>query len=238
MKKALLFDFGGTLDTDGIHWSEKFFEAYNYLKIPVSKNNFREAFVYSERTIADIIKPYFGLKQTLKAQLTYQLKFLQNENLLPEGFSSKINELNEHCYNAVIENVKITKKILNKLSTEYLLALVSNFYGNIETVLEELSIKKYFTSIVDSAIIGFRKPNPKIFEITLNELGVNPKDAVMIGDSYTNDIVPANSIGCKTIWINNKGWDEQIEFNKADFIIKSIKELPEILKTNIKSNKN
>lgn len=238
MKKALLFDFGGTLDTDGIHWSEKFFEAYNHLKIPVSKDNFREAFVYSERTIADIIKPNFGLKQTLKAQLIYQLEYLQNENLLPESFSSRINELNEYCYNAIIENVMITEEILNQLSTEYLLALVSNFYGNIETVLEELSIKKYFISIVDSAIVGIRKPNPRIFEIALNELGVNPKDAVMIGDSYTNDIVPANSIGCKTIWINNKGWDKQIEYNKADFIIKSFKELTEILKTNIKSNKN
>lgn len=238
MKKALLFDFGGTLDTDGIHWSEKFFEVYNHFHIPVTKDNFREAFIYSERTIANIIKPNLGLKQTLKAQLTYQLEFLQKENFLPEDFSFRVNEINEYCYNAVIENVKITKEILNQLSTEYLLALISNFYGNIETVLEELSIKKYFTSIVDSAIIGIRKPNPKIFEIALNELGVNPKDAVMIGDSYNNDIVPANSIGCKTIWINNKGWDEQIEYNKADFIIKSFKELPEILKTNIKSSKN
>lgn len=238
MKKALLFDFGGTLDTDGIHWSEKFFEAYNHLKIPVSKDNFRKAFVYSERTIAIIIKPNFGLKQTLKAQLIYQLEYLKNENLLPKSFSSRIDELNEYCYNAVIENIRITEEILSQLSTEYLLALISNFYGNIETVLEELSIKKYFLFIVDSAIVGIRKPNPKIFEIALNELGINPKDAVMIGDSYTNDIVPANSIGCKTIWINNKGWCEQNEYNKADFIIKSFKELPEILKTEIKSNIN
>jgi putative hydrolase of the HAD superfamily len=231
MKKALLFDFGGTLDTDGIHWSEKFFEVYMQFHIPISKENFREAFVYSERTIVNIIKPDFNLKQTLKTQLKYQLEYLQKNNFLPEVFSFITDELTEYCYRTVVQNVEISKEILEQLSPEYLLAVISNFYGNIETVLEELSLKKYFTSILDSAVVGIRKPDPKIFEIALNELGVNPNDAVMIGDSYTNDIVPAKLIGCKTIWINNKGWEEQNENNKADIIIKSFKELPEILVT-------
>ncbi|MFZ6032657.1 MULTISPECIES: HAD family hydrolase [unclassified Melioribacter] len=231
MKKALLFDFGGTLDTDGIHWSEKFFDLYNHFHIPLTKANFREAFVYSERTISNIIKPDFSLKQTLKSQIAYQLEYFKKNNLLKEDFSQNINKLTDWCYSSVIENVKITKEILNQLSNEYLLALISNYYGNIEIVLKELSIKKYFAFIVDSAVIGFRKPDPKIFQFALNELGVNPNNAVMIGDSYNNDIVPAKLIGCKTIWINNRGWNEQNENDKADFIIKSFKELPEILKT-------
>lgn len=230
MKKAILFDFGGTLDTDGIHWSEKFFEVYNHFNIPVTKENLREAFIYSERTIVNIIKPDFGLKKTLQAQITYQLEYLLNRFYLPEVFLSITDELVEYCYRSVIENVEITKEILNQFLTEYLLALISNYYGNVATVLKELSLKKYFTSIVDSAVVGIRKPDPKIFKIALDELGVNPDEAVMIGDSYNNDIVPAKSIGCKTIWINNKGWDEQNENNKADFIVKSFKELPDILK--------
>lgn len=230
MKKAILFDFGGTLDTDGIHWSEKFFEVYNHFNIPVTKENLREAFIYSERTIVNIIKPDFGLKKTLKAQITYQLEYLLNRFYLPEVYLSITKELVEYCYSLVIENVEITKEILNQFLTEYLLALISNYYGNVATVLKELSLKKYFTSIVDSTVVGIRKPDPKIFKIALDELGVNPDDAVMIGDSYSNDIVPAKSIGCKTIWINNKGWNEQNENNKADFIIKSFKELPDILK--------
>lgn len=77
MKKALLFDFGGTLDIDGIHWSEKLWEAYNQLQIPVSKENFREAFIYSEKKCAGIIKPDFSLRQTVKTQLKYQMEYLQ-----------------------------------------------------------------------------------------------------------------------------------------------------------------
>lgn len=229
MKKALLFDFGGTLDTDGIHWSEKFFEVYMHFHIPVSKENFREAFVYSERTIANIIKPDFNLNQTLKAQLKYQLEYLQ-KFYLPDAFTLILDELTEYCYRTVIQNVEISKEILEQLAPEYLLAVISNFYGNIETVLEELSLKKYFTSIVDSAVVGIRKPDPKIFEIALNELGVSPIDAVMIGDSYDNDIKPAKSLGCYTIWINIKGWNNPADTKDADSIINTIKKIPNIMK--------
>ncbi len=230
MKKALLFDFGGTLDTDGIHWSEKFFEVYNHFHIPFTKADFREAFVYSEQTISNIIKPDFSLKQTLKSQIAYQLEYLKKNNLLKEDFSQNINKLTDRCYSSVIENVVITKEILNQLSNGYLLALVSNYYGNVETVLKELSIKKYFASIVDSAVIGFRKPDAQIFKAALNELDVNPAEAIVIGDSYSNDIAPTKLLGCDTIWINNKGWENPDETGSADKIIKSIKELPAIIK--------
>lgn len=110
------------------------------------------------------------------------------------------------------------------------MGLVSNYYGNVEAVLKELSLKKYFTSIVDSTVIGIRKPDAQIFKIALNELGVKPAEAIVIGDSYSNDIAPAKLLGCDTIWINNKGWKNPDETGSADKIIKSIKELPAIIK--------
>ena len=230
MKKALLFDFGGTLDTDGIHWSEKFWEAYIHFQIPVSKENFREAFVYSEKKCAGIIKPDFNLNQTFETQLKYQTEYLQNKFYLSSVYSLIINELKEYCYRSVIQNVKISQLIIESLEQSYLLGLVSNYYGNVEAVLKELSLKKNFTSIVDSTVIGIRKPDEKIFEVALNELDVNPTEAIVIGDSYSNDIAPAKLLGCDTIWINNKGWKNPDEIGSANKIINSIKELPAILK--------
>jgi len=230
MMKAILFDFGGTLDTDGVHWSEKFYEIYNHFHIPVSKEDFREAFVFSERTIGNVIKPDFDLKQTFKTQITYQLEHLQNKFYLADVYNLSVNELTEYCYRTVIQNVQISKEILELLAPNYSLGLISNYYGNVETVLEELSLKKYFTSIVDSAVVGIRKPNPQIFEIALNELSVNPTETVVIGDSYDNDIKPAKSLGCYTIWINSKGWNNPVDVNSADKLIKSIKEIPDTLK--------
>jgi HAD superfamily hydrolase (TIGR01549 family) len=229
MKKALLFDFGGTLDTDGIHWSEKFYEVYNEFHIPVSKDNFREAFVYSEQTIANIIKPDFNLKQTMKTQIKYQLEYLLNKFNLTESFTMILDQMTEYCYRSVNQNVKTSREVLDKLSSKYLLGVVSNFYGNVDTVLEELSLKKYFTSIVDSAVVGIRKPEPGIFELALNELSVKPNEAVMIGDSYDNDIKPAKSLGCYTIWIVGKGWNNPADAKDADSMIKSITEIPDTL---------
>ena len=46
--KATLFDFGGTIDTDGVHWSEKYWELYKRFKIETSKTDFERSFVESE----------------------------------------------------------------------------------------------------------------------------------------------------------------------------------------------
>ncbi len=186
MKKALLFDFGGTLDTDGIHWSEKFWETYALFRIPVLKENFREAFIYSEKKCADIIKPNFNLMQTFETQLKYQIENLQNNFDLSGVYNQIINKLSEHCYGTVLHNLKTSRKIIESLAQSYLLGLVSNYYGNVEAVLKELSLKKYFTSIVDSTVIGIRKPDAQIFEAALKELGVENANVKVVDKGALN----------------------------------------------------
>ena len=41
---------------------------------------------------------------------------------------------------------------------------------------------------------------------TVEALGLNPEEVIVIGDSYKKDIVPAETIGCKVAWIKGKGW--------------------------------
>lgn len=50
--KGLIFDYGGTLDTGGDHWSEIIWDAYRQAGVAVSKPEFREAYVYAERELA------------------------------------------------------------------------------------------------------------------------------------------------------------------------------------------
>lgn len=225
MKKALLFDFGGTLDTDGIHWSEFFWRAYQHFHIPVTKKDFKDAFVYSERKIPALIKRDFGLEETYKAQLNYQFVYLEKENLLSGFAFAIISDLSRFCLHQVLKNIETTKDVLAFLEKKYKLGLISNYYGNLETVLEETNLKKYFDAIIDSAVAGIRKPDQKIFELAFNKLNVEPKDTTVIGDSYKNDIEPAKQLDCSTIWINVAGWDEPGETGSADIIIKSLGEL-------------
>ncbi|MDY3670437.1 MAG: HAD family hydrolase, partial [Prevotella sp.] len=49
MIKGYIFDFGGTLDTAGCHWGQMLWHAYQRQQIPVSEEQFREAYVYAER---------------------------------------------------------------------------------------------------------------------------------------------------------------------------------------------
>ncbi|MFA3782871.1 HAD family hydrolase [Melioribacteraceae bacterium 4301-Me] len=233
MKKAILFDYGGTLDTDGIHWFEKFYEAYHHFRVPIVKENLREAFVYAEKKCSLVIEREFGLRKTLKYKIEFQLEYLYKNFYLSNVYDFIIDEITEYCYLSVIKNVNASKIILESLSSTYKLGIISNYYGNLETELEELSLKKYFKVIIDSAVVGVRKPDLKIFEIAINQTNALPSETIVIGDSYEKDISPAKLLGCFTIWINNKGWSIPQETKDADLIIKTIMELPDALtKTN------
>lgn len=229
-KQAIIFDYGGTLDTDGIHWSEKFWEAYLHFDITVPKEQFRNAFVYSEKIIPKIIQPAFSLKQTLRTQIEYQMLYLTQNNLLKKE-DGIIERLSQYCLQEIKNNLPTTIAILETLKHEYALGLVSNYYGNVKTVLRELSLKKYFSSIIDSAVVDIRKPDLKIFQLSLNDLSVTAGKTIVVGDSYENDMVPGKSAGCTTIWIKGKSWKDYLQVECADSIINSIKELPDAIKT-------
>lgn len=228
--KNMVFDYGGTLDTDGIHWSEKFWEVYQQFQMPVEKEDFKNAFIYSERNIADVIKPYFSLSKTYETQITYQLKYFENMQLLSEIYFLIVENISRYCLKTVLDNIEITKLTLALLDNEYRLGLVSNYYGNVETVLKEIDLRKYFKVVIDSTLVGVRKPDKKIFQLALYRLGANAKETMVVGDSYENDIVPAKQLGCTTVWLKGKGWNKPSDTSSADIIINSLKELPNILK--------
>ena len=83
---------------------------------------------------------------------------------------------------------------------------VSNFYGNVSAVLEDFDLLKYFNRIIESAVVGVRKPDPAIFALGVEALGLPAQNVLVIGDSYKKDILPALSLGCHVAWLKGKGW--------------------------------
>lgn len=65
----------------------------------------------------------------------------------------------------------------------------------------------------------------------MNDLAAEPKETIMIGDSYENDIIPAKAIGCFTVWVQNKSWTTSPDNSSADYKIDSIIKLPELLES-------
>jgi putative hydrolase of the HAD superfamily len=211
--KGIIFDYGGTIDSNGTHWAEVLWNAYTRNNVPVSMPNFRNAYVYGERYLAlhPVIQPDYTFKEMLLAKTEIQLKYLKEQNFLPEDSNSLDYSLaiSNQCYNFVLALLENVRPILKALASRYPLVLVSNFYGNIEAVLKDFQLDAYFRAIVESAVVGIRKPDPAIFALGVEALCLSPEEVVVIGDSYRKDIFPSASIGCRTIWLKGQGWDEE-----------------------------
>ncbi len=85
----------------------------------------------------------------------------------------------------------------------YKLGLISNSWPHGSEKFNYL--KNYFDSMILSHKIGMLKPDAKMFETCLKELGVKADEAVMIGNSYESDIAPAEAVGMKGILIDREG---------------------------------
>ncbi|MDE7401836.1 MAG: HAD family hydrolase [Muribaculaceae bacterium] len=207
--KGIIFDYGGTLDSGGDHWSEVIWSAWQKAGIAVEKPVFREAYVYAERELARVrhILPAHDFHDMLGIKMNIELQWLAQQGLFPpEQIEPKAAETADYCYEAAKASIAKAVPVLEALSQKYPLVLVSNFYGNVSTVLEDFGIRKYFKGIVESAVMGIRKPDPRIFEHGVKALGILPSQTLVIGDSYRKDIVPAESIGCQVLWLKGKGW--------------------------------
>ena len=82
--------------------------------------------------------------------------------------------------------------------------LVSNFYGNLSVVLHEFGFDGCFQQIIESAVVGVRKPDPQIFQLGIEALGMSPEEVTVVGDSLENDILPARQLGCRAVWLNKR----------------------------------
>lgn len=233
--KGIIFDYGGTIDSNGLHWAEVIWEAYETFMVPVSKEVFREAYVHGERTLAvnPLIKPSHTFKDMMRIKTEIQMQWLQENKKLPNNFQGDeiSGAIAAWCYGFAKKTTERAKSIIEQLSSKYPMVLVSNFYGNIESVLQDFNLNSYFNAIIESAVVGVRKPDPQIFRLGVEKLNLDAKYIVVIGDSYGKDILPASSIGCSTIWIKNIGWEEYKGTETADIIISDFLELEQYLLT-------
>jgi putative hydrolase of the HAD superfamily len=226
-KKIILFDFGGTLDTNGIHWSEYFRDLYKKFGIKVRYENYRKAFIESDRILSSNVRKDMTYKETLKEQLRLQFEYLNRNSKIKKSFTPVlIEKMIDSCYACVNGTISYTREILKSFQGDFKLGVISNFYGNLTVVLAEFDLKNVFDSVIDSAVFGITKPDERIFKAAITEMRGTPESAVMIGDSYGQDIVPAKTLGLSTVWLDGRSWTRPGDTSKADFIIHSIKELP------------
>lgn len=230
--RGLLFDYGGTIDSGGDHWSEVIWSAYQQAGVVVDKNIFRDAYVYAERELARVkhILPHHTFHDMMLIKMKIELQWLaEHGDIAADIVEAKSREVAEICYASARSHVEASKRVLEQLAPRYPMVLVSNFYGNVESVLADFGIDKYFKTIVESAVVGVRKPDPRIFALGVEALGMKPEETLVIGDSYRKDIVPAESIGCQVLWIKGKGWTAEEDAQTHPNMVQKLDELVKIL---------
>ncbi len=204
MIKGIIFDYGGTIDSRGEHWIHVLRRAWKAAGISVPEADFRQAYITAERTVAQerIILPQDDFRTTIHKKSLLALKYLNAE--VPQVATA----IADYCDQSARACVEEAKPGLKELAQDYPLCLVSNFYGNIDTVLRTYGIRDLFSHIIESSVVGVRKPDPRIFMLGVVALGLKPEEVLVAGDSLKKDISPAQSIGCATAWLQGPGWDD------------------------------
>lgn len=228
--KGIIFDYGGTIDSRGVHWSEIIWDGYTSVGVPVDKDSFREAYVHAERELAKVrhILPEDNFYDVLFKKMNIELQYLADQGKIKaDTVQLYAPDIARYCYDAAKQCIAEARPVLEELHNRYPMVLVSNFYGNVTAVLSDFDLLKYFNNIIESAVVGVRKPDPKIFAMGVEALGLKPEEVLVIGDSYKKDIVPAESLGCKTAWLKGKGWTAEEDAVTHPGIIKKLSEVLE-----------
>jgi putative hydrolase of the HAD superfamily len=210
--EAVLLDFGGTLDSEGLHWSTQMALAFAAAGLAAPRSELDRAFLAADREL-ERSPAVAGLG--LQAHVELVARLMLRELALPDAHAPAV----ARAFGARAEpHLRRSRELLAALRPALRLALVSNFTPNLDLILAETGLAPLFDRVVCSATAGCRKPEPAIFQLALDALGVAPRAAAMVGDSLASDIAPAKALGLTTVWIRGDRVFVRADESAADHV--------------------
>jgi putative hydrolase of the HAD superfamily len=229
--ETVLFDFGGTLDSDGVPWKERFYALYRAEGLNLSAEAFAPAFYAADDALVGALAPTTGLKETVDLLAANLEAELTRRGGGPEGNDVARGQRVASRFLAEMSAAfSRNRPVLEALGARYRLGVVSNFYGNLEAVCESSGLAGLFGVMTDSQCVGSEKPEPAIFQVALDALQAKPATTVMVGDSLRRDYEGARRSGMGFIWIAPEDVQATERVTGADrSVLGSVTELPDIL---------
>ena len=214
--RALIFDFGGTLDGNGIHWLERTYQFIHERHPEITREAFDEAdraaiteFAFGEASDEwfhqdGSMLPVGAIASEHAARCTLR----ETADAIAAGIYKRLG-LSEKMKDAYVDwfcegaakSLAENRRWLETLQGTYQLAVISNNFGNARGWCDEYGLSPLLEVIIDSTVLGIAKPDARIFEAALSELGVAPHQAVYVGDSYSADMVGGKNAGLWTAWL-------------------------------------
>jgi len=194
--RAILFDFGGTLDADGTPAVTQFHAAYQAAGGTRNAEAFGAVFRESDRQLAAVADV-----ATLAYTATVDAQVARLATLLPDASVVDWRPVAARVTAAAHAVAARNRPLLHALRARARLGVVSNFTGNVDRCLGELGLLDVFDTVADSAVVGHAKPDPEVFRIALRALDASPADALMVGDNPFADVRAAAMLGMRTCWL-------------------------------------
>lgn len=227
MIKGVLFDMGGTLVENIDIKLENIGDClYKYVNHNVfSKEYFDE---YFEKRVIELLKNR-GEKEyqfsSLVKGLASKFYILQDLGILEKECCDNL------CKYYLVDNVIEYLDYL-KMKGVKMIVLSNTCFSKdvIVNQLDQFGLINYFSDVVVSSEYGVRKPNEEFFKAGLKKIGLKSNEVIMIGNSLWADVEGASRLGIKSILIDEKGDFDKKELNKANNLIKTIKNYKELFK--------
>lgn len=216
---ALLFDFGGTLDSEGVPWKERFLRIWREEVGDVPRELFEPAFYAADDAIVGAVRPDTTLTETVQ-RLARGIA-----HRLATGADEPVERAASRFSADALETLSRRRELLARLARSYRLGIVSNFYGNLAGVCAEAGIGGSFSALVDSCDVGCSKPEPAIFRAALAKLAVSAAEAVLVGDSVERDMAGARTLGMRHVLLREAGGPEPFLCCPGDRVIARLDEI-------------
>ncbi len=221
--RAVLFDFGGTLDADGEAWKERVARLLGEEGLAVVPERFDPVFYAADDALVGAVPATLPFADTVHRLIDGIARGLVlADRTMPDRVATRFLEQS-------LTAVRANAPLLEALGRRYRLGIVSNFYGNLETVCDDCGIRSLFGTIVDSARVGCSKPDPRIFQAALEALRVRPAEAVFVGDSVPRDMLAARALGMPHFWMRPGTSGGRTPCCPGDPIVHSLKDLEALL---------
>ena len=242
--RALIFDFGGTLDGNGIHWLER---TYQFIRERFPEIT-REAFDRADKaTVTEFalgdsshewsyqdgsMLPVGAVASEHAARCSLQ----ETAEAIADGIYKRLG-LSEQMKDEYVkwfctgaaESLAENRRWLKSLHGTYRLGVISNNFGNTRGWCDEYELSPLLGTIIDSTVFGIAKPDARIFEAALSELNVAPNHAVYVGDSYSADMVGGKNAGMWTAWLVGNQSKTCPDMSMVDVQLSHLQELTDFL---------
>ena len=248
MITTVLFDLGGTL--------------HSVIKKPDSMQRFAERLI---RRLSDYgivldttpeqlavslhenAEAYKHLSEQTRAELPaakiwnehYLKEFrIGEERLAP--IAEELSFLYDYDRLTLMRKTRLSETIETLHAMGLRMGIVSNIISTslVPHMLNEYGIAQYMECTVMSSAAGYRKPDPRIFEIALREMGVTAEETCYVGDTISRDVIGAKNahLGL-VVRLNNPSIAHRdaafqgADVPKADVVISELYELPDVLRS-------